>query len=955
MDGLYQKITQDYTPDAKEARFGGRNASIAVEKGDIIFDVKKLEDGWLYGKNLNSGKAGKFPSKCCAALLESSNSHRSGNGPTGLRKTEPRKSEVKQTPAGSGETAGNQAKRSVTPRSLKTFGKQPQESGKCAEKDSSGDSGVVTDELAKSKPAAKSNTEDEAPSDGKFRARNNSSLGRLREPTHAKQPPGASDRKMEESNDRPAKPTQAKEDNPKAKANDTTYSRVAKASPDRADLTSKSHNAAKPESVDIATVNVQENPLNKQLAKDAEEGIYQVPNVSAPPPKPPHVLPEEDLEDKVPHEYATPENDYTPPASPAPDRKTAEKKPDKKSKAKEKSDKKKPQNKNKPRESVKMKEIRRAPEGSRGEKSKGPCGAEKWPKMKILLGIGVGVVVGVFCFLLLYLLFGRHVLTGVVVAIIIGVVVSVVLGFLEATRLKCIVLLVIPSLCSAGAKVSLWILITYFLVYGPLHNFIDNVRITAVTRGCAMTQGGGIAVETADPRTEHLVNDIEKFENLTEKLGFYLIEALNRNESNSGSLICMRELFNARNTCSEAFESLYNNCTQYLKRSGMQQRRCSDLVPRERACPHLSISFIRSTCGMIDSAHLSDLTNMTLILNNRPISVVNNSGENRSDYSSGHVYTELNAEYLESAMSLLLLLILVVLYEAYRYQKHYLVYNEFDNCYLTTHFKSIEDTRRAGGANDGLIPLKKSELQKYVQPTSCRLSRAEKKSLLKYLIIFVVYALFALLFLLSDAFFYHAITSKEPGLDARTNASSPGCGLDLKAPDREYTVITSVLLGLLLLIILLQPYALRLRRYIASRFYRTRERKRVTYLYYKLLEERKKFFKVTIEKINSVSEENEMLRRLDATLVLARRFPALGKVMEFVGFSLNRCMVCGTGLNRKYVTCETEECGAVYCRTCFWDVESNCLGCMSSSRLSSPPCSTAETAERKKSDHVRQV
>lgn len=42
---------------------------MVVEKGDIIFDVCKRGDGWMYGKNLNSGKIGKFFESCVVKLI----------------------------------------------------------------------------------------------------------------------------------------------------------------------------------------------------------------------------------------------------------------------------------------------------------------------------------------------------------------------------------------------------------------------------------------------------------------------------------------------------------------------------------------------------------------------------------------------------------------------------------------------------------------------------------------------------------------------------------------------------------------------------------------------------------------------------------------------------------------------------------------------------------------------
>lgn len=59
--------------DFKEVRFGGKDVLMVVEKGDIIFDVCKCGDGWMYGKNLNSGKMGKFLESCVVKLLGNKN------------------------------------------------------------------------------------------------------------------------------------------------------------------------------------------------------------------------------------------------------------------------------------------------------------------------------------------------------------------------------------------------------------------------------------------------------------------------------------------------------------------------------------------------------------------------------------------------------------------------------------------------------------------------------------------------------------------------------------------------------------------------------------------------------------------------------------------------------------------------------------------------------------------
>ena len=988
MEGLYLKITKDFIPDPKEARFGGKHALIAVEKGDIIFDVKELGDGWLSGKNLNSGKAGKFPANCSADL--SSNGNGNGNktakatsGPFGLRKTEPRKAEAKSTPEPSSEligSVGSQVKRSINPRPLKTFGEEPKGTENVGEKEGSGDSGIITDEPTPFRKPGTKAIESKRPKESKLGEGSDGSTnnrGRFGRPVPNFKPistdkkPNKRVAEMKEDKDQPVAsdkvivgPLEAKsaEEIPAGRK----YSEVKKVPASIEDGQTKPNNREKEEktaqsAAGGATVNIQENPLTNEQSKGSDEGIYQVPQI--PPPKPPHVLPQGCFECKEPHVYEAPMNDYSPPMTPTnarSDHEATEKNSAKKNcfKLKPKPDEKREVKRSKvgSYESICLNEgrstesIKEAVKVARQAKEKFLT-SKRCPKMKIALGTSLGLVLGVFCLLILYLLINIYVLTAIVVAVIVGFVTAVVLGFLDATRLKCIVLLIFPSLCSSGCKLALWLILTYFLVSGPVCNFIENVRITAVTRGCMMEPRLNSTSNVPDPRTLRFIDNIEKFENLTKELERYLNKTLfgDNNKSDNGvsllsGLICIRELYTAKNTCSIMLTS-YKNCTDVLG-----------------SCEYLSDSFIRNTCTNISSAHLESLMTITAILHKRPsfkaeTYAVKGSKENHTSGTDVMVEVEKPCGWLHFVKLLLPLLVLVVLYEAYRYHKHYLVFNEFDNCYLTFHFKSIEDTRKASGVNDGLIPLKKAELQKYVQSTSCRLSQAEKHNLFKYLMVFLVYLVFAVLFLLVDLLFYQAITDKEPTLNTNSNRTTLfGCEAQLKSPDESHTIIISALLGLLFFLILFQAYVLRLRRYIASCTYPTRERKRVTYLYYKLLEDRKAFYKSTIEKINSVSEENDMLSRLDTVLVLSRHFPALGKVFQFLGVSLTKCVVCETGLNRKRIICDTEGCGAVYCRTCFWDLESNCLGCMGNSNTMSPSWSfTGGPENRKKNDYAKKV
>lgn len=1060
MDGLYLKITQDFTPDPKEARFGGKDSPMAVEKGDIIFDVRKRGDGWMYGKNLNSGKVGKFP-ESCAAKLTGNNKNGSGSGSPDSSKKDDKKDEKKPTvnnESGKEKPSWLQ-NRTNTPTAKKTplypkpFAgnmRQPQEKEKEERKETSGDSGVVEDSpdgnycndekptnrdasktgntvkddkqepkivprslqtAHKQKPEAKApETENErVKAIGRPFRLNLIKSGEGSKPTEPKAVPRLVDTKTTPA----AKDTPRSLPTPQKDLNeDENYEPVEKSEekrPPTKETPKPAQPKEEPKTADIkaarinpidnskkvgeknqsnvtntgaaggAGVNIQENPLSKD-----EASIYQVPNVVGPP-KPARSSVPGCSECNEPHIYDTPMHYKTPPSSPKMDKRdnyepTAEKQKEEKYKSKGGSTSLKPTSSviRKTKEQMKHRmasyesieaEGRRSTESIKdavravNETKERLLSPNKRPKLRILMGMLLGLLLGVFIFLTLYLLAHLHVVVCIVAALLIGFVVATIFGFLDKTRLQCIALLVFPSLFASGGKISLWLLITFYIVSGPMCNFIDNVRIVAQSRGCLMTMDNNLADNDSvnlsafvvlDGNNRALVQRVQKYENISRELQNYIKNALlsssDRQDKsfrdNSSEVICMSFLHRAYNICSTEVDNMYTKCTQ-LNASPRNPQNCEFLTPRN-ACDHLSDAQIRETCEDVNSANNRTLWQIKKIAERSPERM------RTIDKPSDNDHTIITAgepcEFVKIIAMLLPLLAFLVLYEAYRYHKLYLSCNEFDNHFLTLRFKSIEDMRKSSGAADLLVPLKKAELQKFVQPTACQLAEAEKRSMLKYLLFYFIYLIFALMIVLLDHYFYVVITSEEP----QSNISKR-CNGNLKRLDKAYVIILSTLLGILLLIILLQAFILRLRRLITSRFYPRRERKRIAYLYYKLLEERKTFYKSVIENMNNFSEETEMLNRLDAVLVLCNNFSWIKAVLEFVGVNIRRCAVCGTGLNKKYLFCDTEDCDVIYCRTCFWDLENKCLGCMRSSKMTSRSSSLSGQSQKRKNDYVKPV
>lgn len=1045
MDGLYLKITQDFTPDAKEARFGGKDSPMAVEKGDIIFDVRKRGDGWMYGKNLNSGKTGKFP-ESCAAKLTGNNKKGSGSGSpdtdTNSEEKPAAKDDKKPAWLQNRTTTPSVRKTPLYPKPFAGSMKQPQE--KEERKETSGDSGVVEDSvdgnycnddekpakrdgsktgnlmkdnkqepkfvprslqtLQKQKPESSATETEKEPLKAigrPFRLNLNKSGDSLKS-TETKAAPRVDTKNLPTAatakDSLRSKPTPNKDYNedgnyePIEKSKETKpqlketvknskpkeETRPAQSQPVKINPIENAKKSGEKNQSNVtnkraaggAAVNIQENPLSKD-----EASIYQVPNVALPP-KPARSNDQGCVECNEPHIYDTPMHYKTPPSSPSTkkrgkDETTAEKPKDKNKKSKGGSTTLKPTSSviRKTKEHMKNRmasyesidtEGKRSTENIKDaglvakETKEKLLAPKRRPKLRILLGIFLGLLLGVFIFLTLFLLAHLHVVTSIVSALIVGFVVGTIFGFLDKTRLQCIALLVFPSLFACGGKISVWLLITFFALSGPMCNFIENVRMVTLHRACLMdtgqlannSSGNSARLVLVDKNNRAVVQRLVMYENISHELQKYmnysLLSSADAADNNSSELICISTLRRTFNICSSEIDNMYSQCTKLNKPPN-----CEFLTPRN-ACDHLTDNRIKETCKDIGSASYHKLSQIDKIIGRFPGRMATEdiiTDKNNTIIAAGEP-----CDFVHIITLLLPLLVLLVLYEAYSYHKWYLSCNEFDNHYLTLRFKSIEDMRKSSGAVDLLVPLKKAELQKFVQPTGCQLAKSEKESMLKYLLFYFVYLIFALMIILLDHYFYLVITREEP----LSNIPSR-CAGKLKRLNESYVIILSTLLGVLLLIILLQAFILRLRRLIASRFYPRRERKRIAYLYYKLLEERKMFYKSVIEKMNNFSEENETLIRLDAVLVLCNNFSWVKTLFEFVGVSIQRCSVCGTGLNRKYLHCDTEDCGVYYCRTCFWDLENKCLGCMSNSKMTSRSSSMSGQSQRRKNDYVKPV
>lgn len=228
---------------------------------------------------------------------------------------------------------------------------------------------------------------------------------------------------------------------------------------------------------------------------------------------------------------------------------------------------------------------------------------------------------------------------------------------------------------------------------------------------------------------------------------------------------------------------------------------------------------------------------------------------------------------------LLAFLFLRIIIKCQQYHDKYLRRIEFDNCYITKYFRKI-DARRKTQGKATLLPLKKIEGRRIIDPMSWRPLKHERQKLLKASIILLLEMITATVLVLLDRLFYEAldivkrhakITYTQTGKhDIHLEVIGTGLvasllrsvikGFNVKkrihieATNEVCLPTPSLLLNYFLikiygiyfviwLLMVAQAYIKRFRRVICGYFYRKREKRRVLHLYNETLRRRIGFFR----------------------------------------------------------------------------------------------------------------
>ncbi|CAH1156015.1 unnamed protein product [Phaedon cochleariae] len=307
-----------------------------------------------------------------------------------------------------------------------------------------------------------------------------------------------------------------------------------------------------------------------------------------------------------------------------------------------------------------------------------------------------------------------------------------------------------------------------------------------------------------------------------------------------------------------------------------------------------------------------------------------------------------------------------ILLESQKYHDKYLRDIEFDNIYITRYFRKI-DARRKVNEKYTLLPLKKIEGKKLVDPWSKKPLKSEREQLKSEVILLMLEVLTVTILVLLDRLFYEAldIIRRHAKIDY-LQTGHHDLFLDVKGTGMIASLLRSLVKGFnikkririqrsneiclprprrllhyyllkiygvyfaILVMLFVQAYTQRLRRLICAYFYRKREKKRVLFLYNETLKRRKGFFRFMRKKVKRLVQEHRLKEDFSGFAILRMNYPKVCDWLKIFACARRDCLICQEPEPRKrsdFVECPNEFCHFVYCAECWKDMGRICLAC----------------------------
>jgi len=176
-----------------------------------------------------------------------------------------------------------------------------------------------------------------------------------------------------------------------------------------------------------------------------------------------------------------------------------------------------------------------------------------------------------------------------------------------------------------------------------------------------------------------------------------------------------------------------------------------------------------------------------------------------------------------------------------------------------------------------------------------------------------------------------------------------GCLPSPKKLDPSLVIQISLGYSVLLLSLVLDTYFSRIRHKIAGFSFRRQEKRRVVYLYNRMLGRRKNFVEETQKIVERLAVSFHLKRKYSFLRDMCSKYRCVNTVCSWFNIGRETCIVCGEPDEEKapLIYCEKDNCGIPYCSVCWTEINETCWGC-ENDKNSSGRISFIENSRRSK-------
>ncbi|KAK3551142.1 hypothetical protein QTP70_013907, partial [Hemibagrus guttatus] len=541
---------------------------------------------------------------------------------------------------------------------------------------------------------------------------------------------------------------------------------------------------------------------------------------------------------------------------------------------------------------------------------------------RLLIGAAFGAISGIALFLgLLYNIslspFHRVIAGYVFIALC-------VLGGMLSSYFRCSVLLMFPSILGSRGQAYVMLFIIQCLYQGPISNIQHNVQDVVFSMGCNIDLQIGhskIMWRTVSEPYFQVLQEIvadsvqlqreaqnvsREFEGIkNEVMGQYGYDSLGQNLTTTGNstqeqytaktmMRCEYVVKKGIDRCIEWFSDTWLKCIDTIKSPiinhflcvpmkfdflcnvmRVMTPWCKEQIPVEgnfgQTYDKLSSSISKlseqfTTNVVLKKIEDQPMFGVTVLQDEFRKELTRTFKEKRNTVEQilGIIHILLSFMFITVFISLSLFLKLP---RAFGYARQYTRDIHFDNVYITTYFRQIDQRRKRGGKRY-LLPLKKAEKSSFIEPWSLKIHSHELQPVTTSLLQVVSLALFVCVLLATDRVLYHifdiirrhtfiehSFTSRHDiNIDIKgesmlakllrktVGAFNTSSNIDLQSSnwqclpqphalsqaDYLWSTLPVLLMGLMCC---LQVYTNRLRRVITTFYFPKREKKRILFLY----------------------------------------------------------------------------------------------------------------------------